>query len=123
MRYTATTKPLQQNGHELAMSHVLEGSVGRAGDRVRITAQHIRVSDETNIWAESYERNQRDILTLQVDVARAIAREIEIKLTPHEQRRLERTREVSSTAHEAYLKGRHFWNRRTEEAMRKSIKC
>jgi TolB-like protein/Flp pilus assembly protein TadD len=121
MRYKSTTKSIQQIGRELAVSHVLEGSVRRAGDRVRITAQLIRVSDETHIWAESYERNLHDILALQVDVARAIAREIEIQLTPQEQRRLERTRSVSVQAHEAYLKGRHFWYRRTEEAMRKSI--
>jgi TolB-like protein/Tfp pilus assembly protein PilF len=123
MRYKSTTKPVQQIGHELGVSHLLEGSVRRAGDRARITAQLIRVSDETHMWAESYERNLRDILVLQVDVARAIAREIEIKLTPHEQRRLDRAREVNAEAHEAYLKGRHFWYRRTEEAMYKSIEC
>ena len=123
MRYKSTTKPVRQIGEELGVSHMLEGSVRRSGDRVRITAQLIRASDETHMWAESYERNLRDILALQVDVARAIAREIELKLTPHEQRRLDRTREVNAPALEAYLKGRHFWYRRTEEAMHRSIEC
>ncbi|MEO8159340.1 MAG: tetratricopeptide repeat protein [Betaproteobacteria bacterium] len=123
MRYKSTTKSVLQIGRELAVSHVLEGSVRRAGDRVRITAQLIRSSDETHLWAESYERSLHDILALQVDVARAIAREIEIKLTPPEQQRLDRTAAVGAEAHEAYLKGRHFWYQRTEEGMRKSIEC
>ena len=123
MRYAPTTKSVRQIGRELGVTHVLEGSVRRAGDRVRITAQLIRVKDETHMWAESYERNLHDILALQVDVARAVAREIEIQLAPHVQRRLDRTSAVSPQAHEAYLKGRYFWYRRTEEAMRKSIEC
>jgi TolB-like protein/Tfp pilus assembly protein PilF len=121
MRYAATTKSVRQIGRELGVSHLLEGSVRRAGDRVRITAQLIRVKDETHLWAESYERNLHDILALQVDVARGIAREIEIQLAPHVQRRLDRTPAVSAQAHEAYLKGRYFWFKRTEGAMRKSI--
>ena len=121
MRYAATTKSIRQIGRELSVSHVLEGSVRRVGDRARITAQLVRVKDETQLWAESYERNLHDILALQVDVARAIAREIEIQLAPHVQRRLDHTRAVSAPAHEAYLKGRHLWYQRTEEAMRKSI--
>jgi len=121
MRYAATTKSVRQIGRELAVSHVLEGSVRRAGDRVRITAQLIRVKDETQLWAESYERNLHDLLALQVDLARGIAREIEIQLAPHVQRRLDHTPTISPRAHEAYLKGRHLWYQRTEEAMRKSI--
>ncbi|HEV7442876.1 MAG TPA: hypothetical protein VGO18_09800, partial [Steroidobacteraceae bacterium] len=105
--------------------HVLEGSVRRAGERVRITAQLIRVSDESHLWAQSYERGLHDVLEVQADVARAVAREIQIKLTPHERRRLDgdKPRSINSQAYELYLRGRHFWYRRTEAGIRKSIEC
>jgi tetratricopeptide (TPR) repeat protein len=88
---------------------------------VRITAQLIRVSDATHLWAEGYERSLHDILALQAEVARAIAREIQIKLTVGAQQRLDRVAALDPAAHEAYLRGRHLWNRRTEEDMRNSI--
>jgi TolB-like protein/Tfp pilus assembly protein PilF len=121
MHYKATTKSIRQIGRELGVSHVLEGSVRRAGGRVRIAAQLIRVSDETHLYAETYERDLHDILALQGEVARAIARETQIKLTIGAERRLELAASIDPEAHEAYLKGRHLWNRRTEEGMRKSI--
>ena len=125
MQFKSTTKNIAQISGELGVSHVLEGSVRRAGERVRITAQLIRVSDESHLWAQSYERGLHDVLEVQAEVARAVAREIQIKLTPHEQRRLdpEKTRPINSQAHELYLRGRHFWYRRTEEGIRKSIDC
>jgi len=125
MQFKSTTKNIAQIGSELGVSHVLEGSVRRAGERVRITAQLIRVSDESHLWAQSYERSLHDVLEVQAEVARAVAREIQIKLTPNEQRRLDgdKTRSINSQAHELYLRGRHFWYRRTEEGIRKSIAC
>src|SRR5882757_2464983 len=122
MQFKSTTKNIAQIGSELGVSHVLEGSVRRVGERVRITAQLIRVSDESHLWAQSYERGLHEV---QADVARAVAREIQIKLTPHERRRLDgdKTRSINSQAHELYLRGRHFWYRRTEEGIRKSIEC
>jgi TolB-like protein/Tfp pilus assembly protein PilF len=121
MQYKSTTKTAQQIGQELGVSHLLEGSVRRSGERVRITAQLIRVSDATHLWAEGYERSLHDILALQAEVARAIAREIQIKLTVGAQQRLDRVAALDPAAHEAYLRGRHLWNRRTEEDMRNSI--
>ena len=121
MQYKSTTKTPQQIGRELGVSHLLEGSVRRAGGRVRITAQLIRVSDATHLWAEGYERELHDILALQAQVARAIAREIQITLTVRADRRLNRVAALDPGAHEAYLRGRHLWNLRTEEGMRKSI--
>jgi TolB-like protein/Tfp pilus assembly protein PilF len=121
MQYKSTTKTPQQIGRELGVSHLLEGSVRRASGRVRITAQLIRVSDATHLWAEGYERELHDILALQAQVARAIAREIQITLTVRADRRLERVAALDPGAHEAYLRGRHLWNLRTEEGMRKSI--
>ena len=121
MQYKSTTKTAQQIEQELAVSHLLEGSVRRSGERVRITAQLIRVSDATHLWAEGYERSLHDILALQAEVARAIAREIQIKLTVGVQHRLDRVAAIDPEAHEAYLRGRHLWNRRTEEGLRNSI--
>jgi TolB-like protein/tetratricopeptide (TPR) repeat protein len=125
MQFKSTTKNIRQIGGELGVSHVLEGSVRRAGERIRVTAQLIRVSDETHLWAQSYERGLHDVLEVQAEVARAVAREIRIKLTPHDEQRLhpEKRRPVNPQAHELYLRGRHFWYRRTEEGMRKSIEC
>lgn len=125
MLFKSTTKSIGQIGSQLAVSHVLEGSVRRAGERVRITAQLIRVNDETHLWAQSYERGLHDVLEVQAEVARAVAQEIQIKLTPHDKQRLhpEKRRSINSQAYELYLRGRHFWYRRTEEGMRKSIEC
>jgi TolB-like protein/Tfp pilus assembly protein PilF len=125
MQFKSTAKSTAQIGSELGVSHVLEGSVRRAGERVRITAQLIRVSDESHLWAESYERGLHDVLAVQAEVARAVAREIQIKLTPHEKQRLDpdKTRSINPQAYELYLRGRHFWYRRTEEGIRRSIEC
>jgi len=125
MQFKSTTKTVSQIGRDLGVSHILEGSVRRAGERVRITAQLIRVSDESHLWAQSYERSLHDVLEVQVEVSRAVAREVQIELTPDEQGRLdiEKTRPVNSHAYESYLRGRHFWYWRTEEGIRKSIDC
>jgi tetratricopeptide (TPR) repeat protein len=95
--------------------------VRRSRGRIRIAAQLIQVSDETHVWAENYDRPAGDVLRLQCDVAQSIAREIQIKLTPHASRRLTATPEVPANAYEAFLKGRHLLNRRTEAGMRDSI--
>src|ERR1700742_1009978 len=125
MQFKSTSKSVKQIGSDLGVSHVVEGSVRRAGERMRITVQLIRVSDESHLWAENYERGLHDVLEVQSEVARAVAREIQIKLTPQEQRRLDtdKTRSINPQAHELYLRGRHFWYRRTEEGIRKSIEC
>jgi tetratricopeptide (TPR) repeat protein len=125
MQFKSTTKNIAQIGSELGVSHVLEGSVRRVAERVRITAQLIRVSDQSHLWAQSYERGLHDVLEVQAEVAQAVAREIQIALTPHEQRRLDgdKVRPINSQAYELYLRGRHFWYRRTEEGIRKSIEC
>jgi len=125
MQFKSTAKSIAEIGSQLGVSHVLEGSVRRAEERVRITAQLIRVSDESHLWAENYDRGLHDVLSVQAQVARAVAREVRITLTPTEERRLSRGsgRAVDPQAHELYLRGRHFWYRRTEETMRKSIEC
>jgi adenylate cyclase len=105
MRYKGTDKSIPEIARELNVDGIVEGSVRRAGDRVRITAQLIRAATDEHVWAESYERNLSDILALQSEVARAIAGEIQIKLTPQERARLIATRKVVPEAYEFYLRG------------------
>jgi TolB-like protein/Tfp pilus assembly protein PilF len=121
MRFRRSGRPLRDAGTELGASLVLTGSVRHAGDRVRIAAQLSRVDDEALVWAESYDRLLGDILRLQSEVARSIARQIQVKLSPRLERALAGAGAISPQAYEAYVRGRHFWNRRTEEGMRRSI--
>jgi serine/threonine protein kinase/tetratricopeptide (TPR) repeat protein len=122
MRYKGTHKPLPEIARELNVDGVIEGSILQSGDRVRITAKLIQAKTDRHLWAKSYERDQRDVLALQDDVARAIANEIKVKLTPQEQARLTSACPVNPEAHEAYLKGRYEWNTRTEEGLKKSLR-
>jgi TolB-like protein/Flp pilus assembly protein TadD len=98
-------------------NYVLEGSVRQSGQRVAITAQLIQVSDQTQVWGESYERDLQDVILIQVEVARAIAVEVLNKL-PHPQ---PPTRQVNREAYLAYLEGRYFWNKRTEDGFSRAI--
>ena len=106
MRYQETDKPLPQIARELGVDAVITGSVLREGDRVRITAQLINATTEEHLWAERYERELRDVLSLQNEIVVASAREIELRLTPEEEARLASARTVNPEAYEAYLKGR-----------------
>ena len=105
MRYQDTDKPLPQIARELNVDAVITGSVLRSGDRVRITAQLINAATEEHLWAERYERELRDVLSLQNEIVAAIAREINLQLTPEEQTRLASARTVNPEAHEAVLRG------------------
>jgi TolB-like protein/DNA-binding winged helix-turn-helix (wHTH) protein/Tfp pilus assembly protein PilF len=108
IQYKGTKKGIDQIGRELGVDYVLEGTVRRAGNRVRVGAQLIQVSDQTHLWARNYERDLRDVLGVQEDVAQAIANEVEIKLTPQQQARLASAAPVNPAAYEAYLKGRYY---------------
>ncbi len=121
MRYKGTRKPLPEIAEELNVDAVVEGSVLRIGDQVRITALLIHAATDRHLWAKSYERDLRDVLALQSEVARTIAQEIQIKLTPREHARLASARRVNPEAHEAYLKGRYYWNTFSQEGCKKSI--
>jgi TolB-like protein/DNA-binding winged helix-turn-helix (wHTH) protein/Tfp pilus assembly protein PilF len=122
MQYKGARKDTRQIGRELGVDYILEGSVRREGDRVRITAQLIQVKDQTHLWAKDYDRNLRDILALQSDVASSIAREIKLKLTSEENARLANVPALNPDAYELYLKGRYFWNKRTEDGFIKAIR-
>jgi TolB-like protein/DNA-binding winged helix-turn-helix (wHTH) protein/Tfp pilus assembly protein PilF len=121
MRYTRGEKPMRQIGRELGVQYVLEGSVRRASGRARIAAQLIQVKDQNNVWAKTFERDLRDMFSLESEVARAIADGIQVELTPTEQTRLASAHRVSQESYEAYLKGRYFWNRRTADGFRRAI--
>ena len=121
MRYKGVHKPLREIARELEADAIVEGTVLRAGRRVRITAQLIDAAKEAHLWAESYERDLRNVLALQSEVAQAIAREIRVKLTPVDQARFAHTHSVDPEAYEAYLQGRYHWNRRSGEAGGKAI--
>ena len=121
MRYRRTQKTVSEIAQELHVDAVVEGSVLRYGDRVRITVQLIQAATDKNLWADSYERDLRDVLALQDEVARSITTQVKIRLTLQENARLNQTRPVNPEAHEDYLKGRYYWNKRTEANLNKSI--
>ncbi len=121
MRYKGTQKPMPEISRELNVDAVVEGSVQRSGNRVRVTAQLIEAATDRHLWAETYDRDLRDVLALQSEVATAISKEIQVKLTGQEQTRLATRRPVNREAYEAYLKGRYYWNRRTDEGLTKSL--
>ena len=122
MRYKSTDKPLAEIAAELDVDAVIEGSVLREGDRVGITAQLIEASTDHNLWAERYERDLTSILALQSEIAQAIAREIQVTLTPQEQTLLMATREVDPKAYEAYLKGMLHLRRLTPQDIERAMK-
>src|SRR5215813_4206024 len=121
MRYKQTDKSLPEIARELNVDAVVEGTVQRSGERVCISVQLILAATDTHLWAESYERALRDILALQSEIARAVAREIQVKLTPQEQAHLAEVHPVHPEAYEAYLKGRYYWIKRSRDGFVKAV--
>jgi TolB-like protein/DNA-binding winged helix-turn-helix (wHTH) protein/Tfp pilus assembly protein PilF len=121
MAYKGARKPLPQIARELNVDAVVEGSVLRSGDQVRVTAQLIEASTDKHLWSQSYEGELRDTLALQSRMARAIADQIRINLTPQEQAALKNVKVVNPEAYESYLKGRYFWNKRTADGLKVAL--
>jgi TolB-like protein/DNA-binding winged helix-turn-helix (wHTH) protein/Tfp pilus assembly protein PilF len=121
MEYKGTHKPLSEIARELNVDAVVEGTVQRSGGNVRITAELVQTSSDRALWAETYENQVGDILALQQQVANAIVRQIQIELTPQEQQALTATQSISPEAYEDYLKGKYYWNRRSEASLTKAI--
>lgn len=121
IQYKDTHKDIRQIANELGVDYILEGSVRRDGDRVRISARLIQARDQTHVWAKDYDRNLQDILALQSDLARAVVGQIQVQLTPEENVRLANTPARDPEAYEQYLRGRYFWNKRTPDAYVKAI--
>jgi len=120
MAYKGVHRPLAEIARELNIDAVVEGTVLRSGERVRITAQLIQVPNEKHLWAQSYEGDLQDTLALQNSVARAIAQQIQVTLNPQEDAALKKSNPVNAEAYEAYLRGRYFWNKRTREGLLKA---
>jgi len=121
MTYKHARKPLPQIARELNVDAVVEGTVLRSGDQVRITAQLIEASTDKHLWSQSYQGELRDTLALQSKVAGAIAEQIRINLNPQEQAALKTAKVVNPQAYESYLKGRYFWNKRTADGLKVAL--
>ncbi|MDP9360252.1 MAG: protein kinase, partial [Acidobacteriota bacterium] len=120
-RYVDTKKSLRDIGHELDVDAVLTGSVQRSGDKIRVNAQLSDTETERSMWAEHYERPIGDVLALQDDLARTIAERIRVQMTPSEQQRLKSSPVVSPEAHDAYLRGRSYFNRSDPESLSRGL--
>jgi tetratricopeptide (TPR) repeat protein len=121
MDYKGTHESLEKIAHDLHVGAIVEGTVLRSGDRVRITAELVQVSTDRHLWADTYESQLGDVLALQNQVASAIVSQIRIKLTPHDKETLVAARPINSGAFEDYLKGRYYWGKRSEDALDKAI--
>ena len=121
MRYKGTDKSLPEIARELKVDAILEGSVMHAEGKVRITVQLIRASTDEHIWAESYTGKLENILTLQGNIAKAIAKAIKLTLSPEEEIKLSSKKKINPEAHEAFLRGKHFWNKRTGDDIKKAL--
>jgi TolB-like protein/DNA-binding winged helix-turn-helix (wHTH) protein len=119
MTYKQSRKPLAEIARELDVQAVVEGGVLRSGERVRITAQLIRVPADEHIWAHSYEGDFRDALVLQSQVAQAVTNQIRVTVStqPH----VQNPRAVNAEAYDSYLKGRYYWNKRTDDGLKEAI--
>ena len=121
IQFKGTRKPLSEIGRELGVDAVIEGTVTRSGNHVRITANLVQVSPERHLWSETYESDLGDVLVLQGELAQAIAATIRVKLTPEEQTRLAGARPVDPEAYQAYLRGQYFWAKFMPEDERKAL--
>jgi TolB-like protein/Tfp pilus assembly protein PilF len=122
MAYKGKRPALRDVARELEVDWIVEGSVMRAGSRVRVTAQLVDARRDEHLWAKSYDHTLRDILTLQGEVAAAVAREVKGTLTPSQARQLAQRRPLDPEAYDLYLRGRQAWNRRTPEGFDEAIR-
>ncbi|HXG01513.1 MAG TPA: hypothetical protein VNL69_12020, partial [Bacteroidota bacterium] len=121
MKYKNTDKSMREIARELGATAILEGSVRRSGDRVRITGQLIYAPDDKHLWAETYDRELKDIFAIQTEVANAIARELKARLSPQEEKLLKSVPTKNLEAYGLYLKARDFQNKRTLEGNKRAV--
>jgi eukaryotic-like serine/threonine-protein kinase len=112
LQYRGTTKPIAVIGRELGAHYILEGSVREAGDRVRVAAQLIKVSDQTHVWAETFDREFSDLFSVQVEIGAQVADSLELEILPQAFAASERHAQLGADALAAYLRGRYYWQRR-----------
>lgn len=121
MTYKRTQKTVAEIGRELNVDYVLEGSVRRGSGRVRITAQLIRASDQTHLWAQNYDRELKDVLNVQSELGHAIAAQVQIRLAPHHAQQLGAAGSMNESAYDAYLRGRFYSSKRTRPNIERAI--
>ncbi len=122
MRYKGTTKGIEEIGRELSVGTVLEGSVRKAGNRLRITVQLIDVQSQGHLWAQSYDRDFDDVFAIQSDIAKTVADALKVRMLPSETRQIEKRPTSNAEAHILYLKGRNYQNERTHDGFQKAIR-
>ncbi|HEY0873525.1 MAG TPA: winged helix-turn-helix domain-containing protein [Vicinamibacterales bacterium] len=122
MQYKNTRKRVSEIAQELRVDAVIEGSVAVSGTRIRLTAQLVDAKDDRPIWSASYERDLQDALVLQRELARKVASEIRVRITPSEEKRLAEAGALNPDAYRAYLRGRYLWNRRTTASLLSALK-
>jgi TolB-like protein/DNA-binding winged helix-turn-helix (wHTH) protein/Flp pilus assembly protein TadD len=121
MAYKHTDKTVSQIGRELGVDFILEGSIRREGGKARVSAQLIRVSDQTHLWAENYDRELNDLLEMESELGKTIAQRVQLNLTPERQLALAKIRSVDPEAYDLYLRGRYYWNQRNPAGIKQSI--
>jgi len=121
MRYKGTKKGIDEIGRELQVGAILEGSMRKAGDRLRITVQLVETKSQGHLWTESYNRQMNDIFEVQEEIAKHVVSAARMKLLSSEERQIENRRTGNLEAYNFYLKGRYFWNERTQDSIQKSI--
>jgi TolB-like protein/DNA-binding winged helix-turn-helix (wHTH) protein/lipopolysaccharide biosynthesis regulator YciM len=121
MAYKHTDKTVSQIGRELGIDYVLEGSVRSEGGKARVSAQLIRVSDQTHLWAKNYDRDLNNLLDIENELGKTIAQQVQLNLNPQRQVEMAKARSVDPEAYDLYLKGRYYWNQRTPPGIKQSI--
>lgn len=122
MRYRDSTVPVSQIAHELSAGSILEGSIRKAGNKVRITAQLVEAEGDRHLWSQSYDREMTDVFAIQADIAEQVAGSLKVQLLSREKQSIRREATNSTDAYTLYLKGRFYWGERTEENTRKALK-
>ena len=121
MHYKNTTKQLKEIGRELEVGSVLEGSLRKAGNRIRITTQLVDVASDEHLWVQSYDRELDDVFLVQTEIARQVADALRVRILPHEGSHLGRIPTASKEAHSLYLRGLYYWNKRSEEDLKQAL--
>jgi TolB-like protein/DNA-binding winged helix-turn-helix (wHTH) protein len=121
MTYKRTDKTVSQIGRELDVDYILEGSVRREGGKARVSAQLIRVSDQTHVWAQSYDRELHELIEIEDELGKSIAQQVRVNLGPQRQIPLSKTHPSNPEAYDLYLKGRYYWNQRTQDSLWRGI--
>jgi TolB-like protein/Flp pilus assembly protein TadD len=121
MQFKKNPKPIREVSRELDAGTVLEGSVRKAGNKLRVTVQMIDAAKDRHTWAESYDRELRDVFYIQSEISKAVAEELKVRILPSERARLEKEPTANTEAYKLFLKGRYHWNMRTKDEMQRAV--